>query len=249
MYLGFILFGVFFLVFDSGLTSDGSWPRPLVYGCGIVSGLSFLYAMYVFYFDVTRGDRHLQKRGIRGTAVVLHAKQTRTQAQTGQADFQAPFIWKYTLKVSVPGKAPYEAVSSVARSGFHEGSTVDVAVSRFNRKIVAILGSRLSQDAAGDGSQGPVAYSSGSPAGGRGPVPGGRQVPVVFSSGPSSGGQDPADRLQGLLRAAGAGGLHIQGPDPEASHLAALAKLGELHSQGVLTDGEFATEKARLIGQ
>jgi hypothetical protein len=28
--------------------------------------LFFLCAMYVFYFDVTRDDRHLQKRGIRG---------------------------------------------------------------------------------------------------------------------------------------------------------------------------------------
>jgi hypothetical protein len=39
------------------------------------------------------------------------------------------------------------------------------------------------------------------------------------------------------------------GPDPETSHLAALAKLGELHSQDVLTDTEFAAEKTRLIGQ
>jgi hypothetical protein len=46
--------------------------------------------MYVFYFDVTRGDQHPQKRGIQGTAVVLRATQTRTMAQTGQPDFEAP---------------------------------------------------------------------------------------------------------------------------------------------------------------
>jgi hypothetical protein len=227
MYLSFILFGVTFLVFDSGLT-ESNWPRPLVIGSGIASGLFFLYAMYVFYFDVTRGDRHLQKRGLRGTAVVLKATQTRTMAQTGQADFQAPFIWKYRLNVSLPGKQPYEAVCGVARNGISEGSTVDVAVSRFNRRSVAILAPRPVQSA---------------------PARGGHQVPVVFSTGSPSGGQDPGARLQDLLRTAQSGGVHIQAQDPEDSRLAALAKLGELHSQGVLTDAEFAAEKTRLIGQ
>jgi Short C-terminal domain len=227
MWLSFVLFGVTFFVFDSGMTRDESWPRPLVIGCGVASGLFFLYAMYVFYFDVTRGDRHLQKQGIRGTAVVLRATRTRTMAQTGQADFQAPFIWKYRLNVSLPGKQPYEAVCSVARDGIPEGSTVDVAVSRFNRRSIAILSRRPGQGAARGSGQGPVIFSAGSP----------------------SGGQDPAGRLQSVLRAAEAGGVHIQAPDPEASHLAALAKLGELHSQGVLTDEEFAAEKTRIIGQ
>lgn len=226
MWLSFLLFGVTFFVFDLGLT-DTSWPRPLVIGCGVASGLFFLYAMYVFYFDVTRGDRHRQKRGLRGTAVILQAKQTRTQAQTGQADFQAPFIWKYTLTVSLPGKPPYQAVCSVARDGISEGSTVDVAVSRFNRRIVTILPGRTSPRAERRNAQGPI----------------------VFSTSSLSGGQDGADRLQSIFRAAEASGVHIQAPDPEARHLAALAKLGELHSQGVLTDAEFAAEKARLIGQ
>jgi Short C-terminal domain len=226
MWLSFLLFGVTFFIFDSGLTETG-WPRPLVIASGIASGLFFLYAMYVFYFDVTRGDRHLQKRGIRGTAVVLKATQTRTQAQTGQADFQAPFIWKYRLKVTLPGKQPYEAVCSVARDGISEGSTVDVAVSRFNRRSVAILPGRSSQRAERRYAQGPIVFSTRSP----------------------SGGQNPAGQLQDFLRTAQSGGVHIQAPDPETSHLAALAKLGELHSQGVLTDAEFAAEKARLIGQ
>ncbi len=138
MWGSFILFGVFFFVFDSGLT-EKSWPRGLVYATGAASLFFFLYAMYVFYFDVTRGDRHLQKRGVNGTAVVLSAQQTRTLAQTGQFDFQAPFIWKYTLRVTVPGKAPYDASCSVARDDIREGSTVNVAVSRFNHKSLTIL--------------------------------------------------------------------------------------------------------------
>jgi hypothetical protein len=225
MYLSFILFGVTFFVFDLGLTNQ-SWPRVPVIGSGVASLLFFLYAMYVFYFDVTRGDKHLQKRGIRGTAVVLRATQTRTQAQTGQANFQAPFIWKYRLKVSLPGKEPYEAVCSVARGDISQGSTVDIAVSRFNRRSIAMLPGRPAQKVEFRNGQGPVVFSTSTP-----------------------GGQNPAEAFQSVFRAAGASGVHIQGPDPEASHLAALAKLGELHSQGVLTDAEFATEKARLIGQ
>jgi hypothetical protein len=240
MYLSFILFGVTFFAFDSGLTAGG-WPRPLVIGSGIASGLFFLYAMWVFYADVTRGDRHLQKRGLRGTAVVLKATQTRTMAQTGQADFQAPFIWKYRLNVSLPGKHPYEAVCGVARDGISEGSTVEVAVSRFNRRSVAILGRQPIQSAPPRGGhQVPVVFSTGSPSG---------QGPVVFSTRSPTGGQDPAARLQEFLRAGQSGGVHIQAQDPEASRLAALTKLGELHSQGVLTDAEFAAEKTRLIGQ
>jgi hypothetical protein len=141
MYGSFILFGLFFLVFDDGLT-EKSWSRGLVYGCGVASLLFFLYAMYVFYFDVTRGDKHLQRSGTQGTAVVLAAKQTRALAQTGQFDFQAPFIWKYTLQVTIPGKEPYQASCSVARDNIAEGSTVNVAVSRFNRRSVTILADR-----------------------------------------------------------------------------------------------------------
>jgi hypothetical protein len=138
MWGSFVLFGVTFFVFITGLP-DRTWPRGLVVTAGIASLLFFLYAMYVFYFDVTRGDRHLQKSGLEGTATVLSAKQTRTLAQTGQFAFQAPFIWKYKLRVTLPGKAPYDASCSVARNDIPQGSTVDIAASRFNRRSVAIL--------------------------------------------------------------------------------------------------------------
>ena len=129
--------------------------------------------------------------------------------------------------MSLPGRQPYEAVCSVARDGIAEGSTVDVAVSRFNRRSIAMLPGRSSQRAERRNSQGPIVFSTRSP----------------------SGGQDPADRLQSIFRAAEASGVHILAPDQEASHLAALTKLGELHGNGVLTDAEFAAEKARIIGQ
>jgi len=37
-------------------------------------------------------------------------------------------------------------------------------------------------------------------------------------------------------------------PPPEEDATAQLAKLAELHSQGVLTDEEFAASKAKILG-
>jgi len=35
---------------------------------------------------------------------------------------------------------------------------------------------------------------------------------------------------------------------PSSDYIAELKQLGELHAQGVLTDDEFAREKARILG-
>jgi hypothetical protein len=40
-----------------------------------------------------------------------------------------------------------------------------------------------------------------------------------------------------------------QPSSPDGQRIDNLAKLGQLHSQGVLTDAEFATEKARILGE
>jgi hypothetical protein len=41
----------------------------------------------------------------------------------------------------------------------------------------------------------------------------------------------------------------VRGQTAQEDRLAALERLGRLHEQGVLTDAEFAAEKARLVGQ
>jgi hypothetical protein len=136
MWGGFIVFVVLLV---AGVMLENAGPPWLPWAVIGAGWLFFIYAMYVFYFDVTKGDRHLQKRGIRGTAVVLSAVQTRTVAQTGQFTFQAPFIWTYRLRVTIPGQPPFEATCGVARDDISEGSTVPVSVSRFNHRSVAIL--------------------------------------------------------------------------------------------------------------
>ena len=56
-------------------------------------------------------------------------------------------------------------------------------------------------------------------------------------------------RRRPLLRAAAVGG----GAEPQptgttSDDIARLRQLGELHDQGILTDDEFAREKARILG-
>jgi hypothetical protein len=54
----------------------------------------------------------------------------------------------------------------------------------------------------------------------------------------------PPDLGGSMRRAVG----RVRGHTPQEDRLAALERLGRLHEQGVLTDEEFAAEKARLVG-
>ena len=88
----------------------------------------FVYAMYLSQVVVRKGDPRLLKRGIRGTAEVLSRKATNEVIQQGEFAWEAPRVYKYRLRVSIPGKAPYETDSRICTSGYSEGSTVTVDI-------------------------------------------------------------------------------------------------------------------------
>jgi hypothetical protein len=98
----------------------------------------FGYAMYLAMAVMRNGDRRTLRRGIRGTAEVLAAKATNTVIQEGEFAWQAPRVYKYRLRVTLPGRTPYETACSICASGISPGSVVDVAVGRHNRKRVTI---------------------------------------------------------------------------------------------------------------
>ncbi len=98
----------------------------------------FGYAMYLALAVTRNGDRRTLRHGIRGTAEVLAAKETNTVIQEGEFAWQAPRVWKYRLRVTLPGRPPYETICSICASGIRPGSAVDVAVGRLNRKRVTI---------------------------------------------------------------------------------------------------------------
>jgi hypothetical protein len=98
----------------------------------------FAYAMYLAMAVMRNGDRRTLKRGVRGKAEVLTAKATNTVIQEGEFAWEAPRVYKYRLRVTLPGRTPYETSCSICASGIRPGSVVDVAVSRHNHKRVTI---------------------------------------------------------------------------------------------------------------
>ena len=66
----------------------------------------FGYAMYLALAVMRNGDRRTLRRGIRGTAEVLTAKATNTVIQEGEFAWQAPRVYKYRLRVTLPGRRP-----------------------------------------------------------------------------------------------------------------------------------------------
>ena len=136
-----VVFFVATFVAGGGLSSAGA---PTAVTVAVVVVLlaacvgAFVYAMYLTLRVIRNGDPGLLKRGIRGTAIVLAAKETRTIVQEGDFAWQAPFIWKYHLRVSLPDGAPYETDCSICAADLAVGSTVNIAASPHNRRRVTI---------------------------------------------------------------------------------------------------------------
>lgn len=187
---------------------------------GALWWVPFGYGMYLSLAVTRNGDRRLLKRGIHGTAVVLSAKRTKTVIQEGEFAWEAPRVWKYRLRVTIPGRAPYETDCSICIPNLSEGTVVNVAAAPHNHRRVTI-------DAGQDVKGGPRVPR---PVPGRAPAPA-RGVPAGAAAFITS--RHPAAQ-----------------PDAsEAQRIGLLTQLGQLHRQGVLTDSEFEAEKAQLLGE
>jgi hypothetical protein len=181
----------------------------------------FAYAMYLSLAVMRNGDRRLLRRGIAGTAEVLTAKATNTVISQGEFTWNAPRLYRYGLRVRIPGREPYETTCLICAAGIRVGMVVNVAVSPHNRKRVTID--------VGQGSR----HGAGVPR----PAPG---------AGPAAQRFGAADAR--AARDTGPGWAEFPS-SPESQRLAALAQLGRLHGQGVLTDAEFAAEKTRILAE
>ena len=181
----------------------------------------FGYAMYLSMAVMRNGDRRLLRRGIAGTAQVLSARATNTVIQAGEFAWQAPRVYKYGLRVNIPGRQPYETSCAICATGIREGMTVNVAVSPQNRKRVTIDVGQASKN----GNYGPLQ------------APGGGSAPQRFAAAGARDSRDAGLPWQALS------------PSPDNQRLAALAQLGQLRNQGVLTEAEFAAQKARILAE
>jgi hypothetical protein len=121
---------------------------PAAIACGLVSVLSFVYAMYLGLWGMRKGDPWLLRRGVSGTAEVVTSKETSWTMAAGEYyGIGAPNVWKYGLEVTVPGRSPYRTTLYIC-ARLHEGTTIPVKVSRWNRKRVTVDAPSFS--AAGD---------------------------------------------------------------------------------------------------
>ena len=205
----------------------------------------FAYGMYLSLAVLRNGDRRLLRRGIAGTAEVLSVKRTNTVIEQGEFAWEAPRLYKYGLRVRIPGREPYETTCSICAAGIRVGAVVNVAVSPHNRKRVTIDVGQGSKDGAGVPQWVP----------GAGLSPEFLSVAQRFFAGERLS-QSELLSMAPRSPAADARAARDTGPgwrafpfSPESQRLDALARLGRLHSQGVLTDAEFAAEKARILAE
>ena len=224
-----ILFSVMclgFLPLGAGILAIQALPVPVRVALAIVVVIGlwwgpFAYAMYLSMAVMRNGDKRLLRRGIAGTAEVLSAKATNTVIQEGEFAWEAPRVYKYRLRVSIPGRQPYETTCAICATGIREGTSVNVAVSPHNSKRVTIDVGQASKN----GNASPLQ------------APGAGSAPQRF----------PAADLRDFRDAGPV--WQMQSPSPDNQRLAALAQLGQLRNQGVLTDAEFAAQKARILAE
>jgi Short C-terminal domain len=233
----FVIMSVAFLPLGFGIMQLHAVPMTarVVLAIIVAGGLwwgPFGYAMYLSIAVMRNGDRRLLARGVRGTAEVLSAKRTRTVIQEGEFAWEAPRVYKYRLRVSIPGRAPYETDCSICAAGISEGSTVNVAVSPHNRHRVTI---DVGQDGKG-GARVPRPVAVQGTAAHRGPGHGalGHGVPV--------------HGVPATMADLGRGAYPPGQVAAEAQRIGLLTQLGQLHQQGILTDSEFAAQKAQILG-
>jgi hypothetical protein len=167
------------------------------------------------------GDKRLARNGVPGTALVLSAQETNTVVQEGEFAWNAPYVWKYGLEVTVPGWQPYKTMLYICAT-LTAGETIPVRAARFNRKRVTID---------------PVVYNQQY----------GQRVRQSPSA--SSRGSDDIDATLANIQALTArmSGTQATAAGPDVAD--ELTKLATLRDRGILTDAEFATQKAKLLAK
>lgn len=137
-----ILYVVFLLAAIGGGSALGasgsSLTVPVIVVFVVACVVAFVYAMYLSIRVIRNGDPALLRRGIRGSGLVLAAKQTNTVVQEGEFAWEAPYIWKYHLRITLPDRGPYETDCSICVPDLQVGSEVKVAAAPHNKKRVTI---------------------------------------------------------------------------------------------------------------
>ncbi|MBJ7329583.1 MAG: SHOCT domain-containing protein [Solirubrobacteraceae bacterium] len=188
------------------------------------------------------------KDGIAAQATVVEMSDPRPNhdSATIDIDFSARIHVRFRLRVEVPGQPPYEVKYGCQvkpKKMPHVGAVLPVTVSRDSPEKL-----RIEWDDAPDSQNNPNGLRI--------------KSPVVFESSTvqvdMSGGDHIPPEVAAMLKAQGidlqamVGGAPLPVAPAAApagdSMLDALERLTALRDQGVLTDEEFAAQKARVLG-
>jgi hypothetical protein len=152
--MSMISFGLFILgIFGLWAVVGTHQSAPVIAVYVVLWLLTFAYAMYLWIAVMRYGDRRLVKRGVKGTAQVVSAKETSWAMSAGEYEgIGAPTVWKYGLDVTVPDKERYQTTLYIC-AHLETGETLPVYVSRLNPKRVTI---DLAEQAAARASTRPV---------------------------------------------------------------------------------------------
>jgi hypothetical protein len=212
-------------------------------------------------FEKRHAKKLAESGGVQTQATVLTAKRGNTVSGSAmQMDIaQGSFTWKLTVKIEPPDQPPFEAsISARLQSGneFFPGLRVAVIYDPNDHAKVAFDQGR-GATLAGMADQ----LVDGHPGGDAASLESVLQDVLADPSSAASRGQDLASALGIDLSTAQ---VHVRGqqdqlavvPAQPAEPAAAvgedpvqlLDRLVQLHAQGVVTDAEFASQKARLLG-
>jgi hypothetical protein len=213
-------------------------------------------------FEKRHAKKLTESGGVRTQATVLTAKRGSTVSGSAMdMDIaQGSFTWKLTVKVEPPGESPFEAeISAKLQSGnaFFPGMRVAVIYDPKDHSKVAFDQGR-GATLAGMADQ----MVDGHPGGNAASVESVLQDVLADPSSAASRGQDLAAALGIDLSTAQ---VHVRGQQDQPAVIQAhsqmpapaptaedpvqlLAQLVQLHAQGAVTDAEFASQKARLLG-
>jgi hypothetical protein len=212
-------------------------------------------------FEKRHAKKLAESGGVRIQATVLTAKRGNTVSGSAMdmSIAQGSFTWKLTVKIEPPGESPFEAdITARAQSDntFFPGLRVAVLYDPKDHSKVAFDQGR-DATLAGFAEQ----MADGHPGGNPASVESVLKDVMADPSSAASRGQDLAAAMGIDLSTAQ---VHVRGERDQPAVIQAqaqnpptaptaedpvqlLAQLAQLHAQGVVSDAEFASQKARLL--
>ena len=195
-------------------------------------------------------DRKLEESGVRATAEVVKAEQSEAAVTAGNPVLAGAtqVVWNLDVKVKPETGDPFDAHVEAhlpQYSAIMAGSTVPVVFDPDDHSQVTLDMSPQGWANAAMASATQVGALAGNPA-----------LAAPIKEMMEAAMKDPVGFRQHAMeeaqKAFGAAGFTVMGAPQqsgEAAMVDTLQKLADLHKQGVLTDEEFAQQKAKLLGE